>query len=64
LDGWFAAVNLHSALACPGQELQLATGSFMDAHLLNMAQPGLQTTPQAPQPKPWDTIKAMPAGRR
>jgi hypothetical protein len=59
-----SAVNLNSAVACPGQELQLATGSFMDARLFTMALPGLPTTPQALQPKPWGTIKAMPAGRR
>jgi hypothetical protein len=52
------------AVVTVGHELQLAKGSFMDARLLTMAALGLQTTPQALRHKPWDTIKAMPAGRR
>jgi hypothetical protein len=36
----------------------------MDTRLLTVAPPGLQTTPQAPQAKQWNMIKALPAGRR
>jgi hypothetical protein len=52
-----------SPVPASGQELPLATGSFMATPLLSLVTSGPQTTPLTRRAKPWNLIKAMSMNR-